>query len=229
MRLNCLICTLLAAGWLALFGGFARAQGAISNTPAPQNEQLPPDLQPTIACDQPPRKGDALRLVAVEELDTGASLHTVGKLPSEIDGIPDAGVHALAANGTVDMGGIAEQEGAAFAEMPRHPVMDVIGREPVHALDLDVEAVDEAGTDIIGGESVARLGLALDRADEPRPPGALQRKDRQELRLVDHPHEGAGHIDSQRARAIQRKQRGVGRDRQVEFLPCCPQQWRDQA
>src|SRR6202023_4207450 len=83
------------------------------------------------------------------------------------------------------MGGIAEQEGAAFAEMPRHPVVDVIGREPVHALDLDVEAVDEAKTDIIEGEIAARLGLALDRADEPRPPGALQRKDRQELRLVE--------------------------------------------
>src|ERR1700724_2090976 len=83
------------------------------------------------------------------------------------------------------MGGIAEQEGAAFAEMLRHPVMDVIGREPVDALDLDVEAVDEARADIIKGEIVARLGLALDRADEPRSPGALQRKDRQELRLVE--------------------------------------------
>jgi hypothetical protein len=63
--------------------------------------------------------------------------------------------------------------------------MDVIGREPVHALDLDVEAVDEARTDIIEGEIVARLGLALDRADEPRSLGALQRKDLQELRLVE--------------------------------------------
>jgi hypothetical protein len=51
----------------------------------------------------------------------GAPMEHRGKLPGEIDGIPDAGVHALAANGTVDMGGIAEQKGAAFAEMPRHP------------------------------------------------------------------------------------------------------------
>jgi hypothetical protein len=39
--------------------------------------------------------------------------------------------------------------------MLRHPVMDVIGREPIHALDLDVEAVDEARTDIIEAVIVA--------------------------------------------------------------------------
>src|ERR1700732_1288461 len=79
---------------------------------------------PVSGCDQPAREGDALRLVAVEKARIGAPLEHRGELPSEVDGIPDAGIHALAANGTVDMSGIAEKEGAAFAEMLRHPVMD---------------------------------------------------------------------------------------------------------
>jgi hypothetical protein len=53
MWLNGLICTLLAAGWLALFGGSAHAQGAIGNAPTPEKEALPPNLQPSIASSIP--------------------------------------------------------------------------------------------------------------------------------------------------------------------------------
>jgi porin len=49
MWLNGLICTLLAAGWLALFGGSAHAQDAVGNTPMAVNEALPSNLQPSIA------------------------------------------------------------------------------------------------------------------------------------------------------------------------------------
>jgi hypothetical protein len=72
------------------------------------------------------RKGDALRLVAVEKAWISAPLEHRCELPGEVDGVSDAGVHALLADGAVDMGGVAEEEGAAFAEMLRHPVMDVI-------------------------------------------------------------------------------------------------------
>ena len=53
MWLNGLICALLAAGWLALFGGSAHAQDAIANAPTPENEALPPNLQPSIASSIP--------------------------------------------------------------------------------------------------------------------------------------------------------------------------------
>jgi hypothetical protein len=35
------------------------------------------------------------------------------------------------------MSRVADEEGTAFAEMFRHPVMDVIGRKPVHFPDID--------------------------------------------------------------------------------------------
>ena len=49
------------------------------------------------------RVGDALRLVAVEQrLGCVAGQHGL-QLPGEIDGVADAGIHALAAGGTMDM------------------------------------------------------------------------------------------------------------------------------
>jgi hypothetical protein len=65
------------------------------------------------------RKGDALRLVAVEKAWISAPLEHRCELPGEVDGVSDAGVHALPADGAVDMGGVAEEEGAAFAEIGR--------------------------------------------------------------------------------------------------------------
>jgi porin len=53
MWLNGLICTLLAAGWLALFGGSTHAQDAVGNAPTPLNEALPPNSEPSIASSIP--------------------------------------------------------------------------------------------------------------------------------------------------------------------------------
>ena len=66
--------------------------------------------------DQAPREGDALGLVGVEQRGVGASVQHRGELPGEVHGVADAGVHPLAADGAVDVRGVAEQEGAALAE-----------------------------------------------------------------------------------------------------------------
>ena len=68
-----------------------------------------------------------------------------GELPGEVHGVADAGVHALAADRAVDVRGVAEQEGAALAEVLRHAVVHAVGREPVHLLDLDLQVRDRRG------------------------------------------------------------------------------------
>jgi len=49
----------------------------------------------------------------------------------------------------VDVRGIAEQEGSAFTEILRHPVMHMIGREPIHLLDLNLEVIDRPIADVL--------------------------------------------------------------------------------
>ncbi len=53
MWLNGSLRTIVAAGWLALLGNLAQAQEAIGNAPTPENEQLPPNLPPSIASSIP--------------------------------------------------------------------------------------------------------------------------------------------------------------------------------
>ena len=84
--------------------------------------------------DQPPRKADPLGLIAIEQSVGCATGQDRREFPGEIDGVADPGIHALAAGRTVDVRGVAEQEGATFAEMLGHPVMHMIGREPVDLL-----------------------------------------------------------------------------------------------
>ena len=55
----------------------------------------------------------ALRFVGGEQAGTGEALERRGELPAEIDGVADAGVHAVAAGRDVLMRGVAGQEDAA--------------------------------------------------------------------------------------------------------------------
>jgi hypothetical protein len=48
-----------------------------------------------------------------------------------------------------------------LSEHGEDTVMHMIGREPVYALDLDVEAANEARPDIFEGEIAARLDVTL--------------------------------------------------------------------
>lgn len=85
MWINGLICTLLAAGWLALFSVSAHAQDAIGNAPTPQNETLPPNLQPSVASSIP-----VLRQVKKALLDLGYNLQL--NYTGEVLGNPTGGV-----------------------------------------------------------------------------------------------------------------------------------------
>jgi hypothetical protein len=73
------------------------------------------------------------------------AMRSVSKLSRSASGAPSSvafSFHArlmaspiLSAGGTVDVSRVAEQKRAALAELLRHPVMDVIGREPARLVD----------------------------------------------------------------------------------------------
>ena len=53
--------------------------------------------------------------------------------------------------------GVAEEEGAVVAEAFGDAMVDAVGGEPVHALDVDRNPVEDALGDVLPGEVVARL------------------------------------------------------------------------
>ena len=108
--------------------------------------------------DEAAGEGDAFGFVGVEQFCGGAVVEDVGQFPGEIHGVADAGVHALAADGAVDVGGVAEEEHAAFVEVLGDAVVDVVGAEPVYFVDVDAEAVDGGGADVVPGEAAGFVG-----------------------------------------------------------------------
>src|SRR5262245_13213170 len=93
---------------------------------------------------KPSSKGDSFRLVRIEDPIVHALVQDCGKLPREVHGIADAGIHALPADWTMNVGGVAQQECAPAAEPVGDSMVHAIGREPVHALDVDPEPVEHA-------------------------------------------------------------------------------------
>ena len=68
--------------------------------------------QPRRIAQHPVADGAALDRVAVEQARGGGRADE-GELPGEVEGVLHAGVHALAAGGAVDVGGVAGEEDAA--------------------------------------------------------------------------------------------------------------------
>jgi hypothetical protein len=72
------------------------------------------------------------------------------------------------------MHGVAKQEPATLAKVIRHPVMRVIGRKPVHLLDLKLEVFDRTGRRRLSNRRIASYRppyahfVADDRMDNPR-------------------------------------------------------------
>jgi hypothetical protein len=95
------------------------------------------------------------------------------QLPGQIDCVADPGVHPLSAGRAVDVSRVAKQEGAALPEMLRHPVMDMIGRKPVHFPDINLKMLDRPTADIIECERVGvvrtLVGHGADQARSPVP------------------------------------------------------------
>ena len=74
--------------------------------------------------------------VGVEQFRRRLALRHGGEFPPEIERVVHAVVHALAADGNVDMARIAGQKGAAFAEPRRQPVAGAKAVEPDRIVEL---------------------------------------------------------------------------------------------
>ena len=83
------------------------------------------------------------------------------------------------------MGSVPEQEGATSSEMSGDPVVHVVRREPVHPLDLDAHAIDDALAHGIPAQRLMLIfGFLTHCADEPST-SALHRKDREKVDIVE--------------------------------------------
>src|ERR1700736_6894191 len=96
-------------------------------------------------------------------------MHHGREFPGQIYRVADASVHALSTHRTVDMRSVAEHERTTLAEMIGDPMVHAVGREPVHALDVDAHPVDHALAHVVPRQVlVLVLGFFAHRANEPR-------------------------------------------------------------
>ena len=131
-------------------------------------------------------EGDPLDLIGIEQRRIRGSPKDLRQLPGQVDGITDAGVHPLAAGRAVDVRGVPKKKGAPLAKLIRYPVVNPVGRKPVHLLDLELQVLDRPGTDVVEGELTVVLALRVPHApDEPDSPLALHGKGEQEVGLVE--------------------------------------------
>src|SRR5712691_6774949 len=90
-----------------------------------------------------------------------------GKLPRQVHRIADSGVHSLSTDWTMDVRGIAEQEGASVAETISDAMVHAIGRKPVHLRDLEFEVLDGFALDVVEPElAVFSLGQIVNGSDQ---------------------------------------------------------------
>ncbi len=119
--------------------------------------------------DQLARENWPLQLETVEKAVIGLALQHGRELPGEVDGIADAGVHALSACRTVHMRGIAQQEDAAMPEAFGDPVMNAIGGEPVDLVDHEPNGADCFTADVLDGQCLVLVDTVLAyRSDQAR-------------------------------------------------------------
>ena len=131
-------------------------------------------------------KGNPLRLVGIEQALAGTMLEHGGELPGEVDRVAKAGVHSLGADGAVDVPRVTCKKDAAGAKMRGEPMVHVVRRKPVDALDSDAKAVQDGAAHVGPFERAAGAGgSVLHRADEARVPCTLHREDRQKVRGIE--------------------------------------------
>src|SRR6266478_860747 len=88
--------------------------------------------------------------------------------------------------GAVDVRGVAEEKDAPLLEARRDAVVHVVGREPVHAADIDAQPLQEVRAHVLPAQLLAFLLCpGADGADQPDPAFVLQGKDGGEVALVD--------------------------------------------
>src|SRR5580658_395831 len=127
-------------------------------------------------------KSDSFRLVAIKERRAGMALQNRSEFPRQVDGIADACIHALPAHGTVDVRCIAQQKRAALAKMFSNTMVDPVGREPVHALDVDTHPLKHSRAHIIPGKILALVfRFVAQGTDQPGTPFVLQWEDGEKI------------------------------------------------
>ena len=103
----------------------------------------------------------AFGFIAVEESGAG-SVGDGGEFPPEVGGILHAGVHALAADGRVDVRSVAGEEGVAGTVVLGLLVVDVEGGNPVGGADGDFDAGLVGGLlEVLDGEFAMGVGAGL--------------------------------------------------------------------
>ena len=171
--------------------GKRKASGATTGTSRVRTSSRDPalsrhDREAAIGgLDQPSRERDALGLVGVEDRGAGLALEHGRELPREIHGVTDAGVHPLAAHRTVDVGGVAEQEGSAVAEARRHAMVDTVRREPVHLGARKLHPIHRSALDVIERDRVIGLLASVHEAHQAQVARTLQREDEEEVGVLD--------------------------------------------
>jgi hypothetical protein len=82
--------------------------------------------------------------------------------------------------------GVAKQECASIAKVVGDSMVDVIRREPVHALDINTHPFNHASADIVPGQGlipVRRVGLIS--LDQPRASRIFEREDGKEIGAIE--------------------------------------------
>src|SRR3981081_2505467 len=132
-----------------------------------------------IGCrDQLPGEADPFGFIAVKQIVAGTAGENCCKVPGEIEGVANPGIHALSAGRAVDVRCVGGQEGSSFAEMLGHPMMHMIGRKPIDLLDLAFEVVDLPVADVFKRQRIGAVGsLVAYRSDQARSSSSGPRED----------------------------------------------------
>ena len=125
------------------------------------------------------REWPALEGVGLEQARRGPAQHG-GQLPAEVGRVLKAGVHALGANGAVDVRRVAEQEHTPLLEFRGHPVVDVIRREPLDLLDGHAEASLRGLAHVLESQVLTLVQLGREQADQAEAIFRVHREKRSE-------------------------------------------------
>ena len=154
----------------------------------------------------PRRPGSTLALIAVEEGWIGTALEHRGQLPGQVEGVLDAGIHALAADWDVDMAGIAGQEGAALAEPLGDPMGRTPARQPAGIAEFGILVAGHLAQDrlqLVQRWLAAVLGVLIGTgAQHAIAPGRVEREQQHQTVL--------GHIDIAPPGRVRPGQLGIG-------------------
>ena len=88
---------------------------------------------------------------------------------------------------------VTEQKRATLGKMSRDPMVDAVGRKPVHALDVNANPREHARVHVVPRKVVLLLSLLTDCPDEPGLPLSLQWEDDEKIAAVERDMQFAIH------------------------------------